>query len=289
VPGEDQLADGAIYVRGHSNTRPANAGEIMALVERARGVPRPPITLDIDLLGSISRVDRVAEILDRLYDLEEQQYLEPPPKEKASPLPGYVPPGLLGDPVAPTTAEDRAARLDAWRQGRPAHIEAGRAHLLGVALDGVGVRVASRDRFVARPEIVLTFHDCEIVDFDERDEADLSRLVEPVRGRETPHWSVIDPVVSRIAPRDYPVEWTQRGANAEVRLTPASLRPNVEWHTDVDDYVLVARDPQATSVRVTWVLTEDGSDLTTQGEMAVPVGPLMDAAELVKTAFLREQ
>ncbi|GAB2977757.1 MULTISPECIES: hypothetical protein [Amycolatopsis] len=287
VPGEDQLADGAIYVRDHSNTRTANAGEIMALTDRARGVPRPPITLDIDLLGSISRVDRVAEILDRLYDLEEQQYLEPPSKEKTSPLPGYVPPGLFGDTVTPTT-EDRAARLDAWRQARPTHIEAGRAHLFGVALDGVGVRVVSRDRFVARPEIVLTFHNCEIADFDERDEADLSRLVEPVRGRETSHWSVLDSVASRITPRGYPVDWAQRGANAEVTLTPESLRPNVEWRTEVDDYVLVARDPQATSVRVTWVLTEDSSDLTTQGEMAVPAGPLVDAAELVKTAFLNE-
>ena len=287
MPGEDQLADGAIYVRDHSNTRTANAGEIMALTDRARGVPRPPITLDIDLLGSISRVDRVAEILDRLYDLEEQQYLEPPSKEKTSPLPGYVPPGLFGDTVTPTT-EDRAARLDAWRQARPTHIEAGRAHLFGVALDGVGVRVVSRDRFVARPEIVLTFHNCEIADFDERDEADLSRLVEPVRGRETSHWSVLDSVASRITPRGYPVDWAQRGANAEVTLTPESLRPNVEWRTEVDDYVLVARDPQATSVRVTWVLTEDSSDLTTQGEMAVPAGPLVDAAELVKTAFLNE-
>ncbi|UJW32682.1 hypothetical protein L3Q67_02495 [Saccharothrix sp. AJ9571] len=66
------------------------------------------------------------------------------------------------------------------------------------------------------------------------------------------------------------------------------MRPNVEWRTDQGDYVLVARDPQATSVRVTWVLTEDSSDLTTQGEMAVPAGPLVDAAELVTTAFLHK-
>ncbi|MFK0244065.1 hypothetical protein ACIQUM_05150 [Amycolatopsis azurea] len=286
VPGEDQLVNGAIYVRDHSNTRTANAGEIMALVERARGVPRPPIALDIGLLGSISRVGRVAEVLDRLYDFEEQRYLEPPSKEKAPP-PGFALPGLFGDTVT-STAEDRAARIDAWRQARPAYVEAGRAHLFGVALDGVGVRVVSRDRFVARPEIVLTFHDCEIVDFAERDDADLSLLVEPVRGRETPHWGMVDPGASRITPRDYPV-WDQRGMNAEVTLTPESLRPNVGWSTDQDDYVIVARDPQTTSVRVTWVLTEDSSDLTTRGEMAVPVGPLVDAAELVKMAFLNEQ
>ncbi|MGC7101626.1 hypothetical protein ACPZ19_43715 [Amycolatopsis lurida] len=236
------MADGAIYVRDHSNTRTANAGEIMALVERARAVTRPPIALDIGLLGSIHRVDRIAEILDRLYDHEEQRYLESSSKEKAPPLPGYVPPGLFGDAVTPT-ADDRAARLEAWRRARPAHVAAGHAHLFGVALDGVGVRAVSRDRFVAGPEIVLTFHDCEIVDFGERDDADLSRLVEPVQGRDTPHWSVVDPVASRITPRDYAVDWNQRGANAEVTLTPESLRPNVEWRTDQDDYVIVARDP----------------------------------------------
>ncbi|MCR3721201.1 MULTISPECIES: hypothetical protein [Prauserella salsuginis group] len=248
VPGEDQLADGAIYVRDHSNTRTANAGEIMGLMERARGVPRHPITLDIDLLGTIHRVDRVSETLDRLYDLEEQRYIESSSKEKRPPLPGYIPSGLFGDTVMPTT-EDRATRLDVWKQARPEHIEAGRARLLGVALGGVGPCVVSRDRFVARPEIILTFHDCEV---------------------------------------GYPVGWGQRGKNGEVTLTPESLRPNVEWRTDVDDYVVVARDPQATSVLVTWVLTEDSSDLTTRGEIVVPAGTLVDAAELVTRTFLNE-
>jgi hypothetical protein len=57
----------------------------MALVERARGVPRPPIVLDIVLLGSINRVGRVAEVLDRLYDLEERRHLERPVEEKQPP------------------------------------------------------------------------------------------------------------------------------------------------------------------------------------------------------------
>ncbi|MGC7101625.1 hypothetical protein ACPZ19_43710 [Amycolatopsis lurida] len=42
-------------------------------------------------------------------------------------------------------------------------------------------------------------------------------------------------------------------------------------------------------MRVTWVLTEDSSDLATEGEMAVPAGSLVDAAELVKSAFLNER
>lgn len=58
----DSLNDGAIYVRGTSNTRPARAGEVLALVERARGGGKPPIELDVAILGSVGRVGRVDEV-----------------------------------------------------------------------------------------------------------------------------------------------------------------------------------------------------------------------------------
>ena len=62
-PGDDRLTDGAIYVRDHRNTRARECRRDPG----GRGTgPRPPITFDIGLLGCISRVDRVAEVLDRL-------------------------------------------------------------------------------------------------------------------------------------------------------------------------------------------------------------------------------
>lgn len=90
----------------------------------------------------------------------------------------------------------------------------------------------------------------------------------------------------RPLPRDYPVAWSNLGEDAEVVLTPESFRPNVPWTSDQDDYVIVARDPQASSVEVTWVLTEDGNDAVTSGEFRMPTGELIDAADLFKEVFL---
>lgn len=83
---QDNLDDGAIYVRGASNTRPARAGEVLALVERARGAGKPPIDLDVEILGPISRAERVHEVLERLYEFEEEQFSKPRnPAEDDSP------------------------------------------------------------------------------------------------------------------------------------------------------------------------------------------------------------
>lgn len=64
----------------------------------------------------------------------------------------------------------------------------------------------------------------------------------------------------RSVPCDYPVAWSNRGENAEVVLTPESFRPNVPWMSDQDDYVILLRDPHASSVKISWILTEDGND-----------------------------
>ncbi|MFE7448237.1 hypothetical protein [Streptomyces griseus] len=69
-------------------------------------------------------------------------------------------------------------------------------------------------------------------------------------------------------------------------LTPESFRPNAPWTSDHDDYVITARDTQASSVRVSWKLTEDCNDAVTSGELQVPTEPPIDAADLFKAAFL---
>lgn len=70
----DNLEDGAVYVRGTSNTRPARAGEVLALVERARSGGKSPINLVVEIVGSIGRVDRIDEVLEHLYEFEDEQF-----------------------------------------------------------------------------------------------------------------------------------------------------------------------------------------------------------------------
>jgi hypothetical protein len=154
---DDNLDAGAVYVRGTSNTRPARAGEVQALVERARGGGKPPIDLDLEVLGSICRVDHVEEVMEQLYQLTAQDYIkrqEPAPSDFT-----FRPPAtsIFGGP-APLSAEDRAQRLDTWQRSKPEYMLKGRPHFLGVALPGTGLRVVSRDRFVTKPHLTVTFH-----------------------------------------------------------------------------------------------------------------------------------
>lgn len=284
---QDNLDDGAIYVRGASNTRRARAEEVLALVERARGGGKSPIDLDVEIVGSISRVERVNEVLERLYEFEEDEFSKPrEAAEDISPSALLVP--TVFGRTQPPSPEERARRLEAWRSEKPAHIEQGREHFLGVALPGVGIRVVSRDRFVAKPHLIVTFHDCESFDYRLADDADYSKVVEPIVRRQDPYGIGFDPSDLQIATRGYPVGWSNHGNNVEVTLTPESFRPNVPWTSDQDDYVLLARDPQADVVSVTWVLTEDGNDAVTRGELKVSTGDLTDAADLLKTAFFKD-
>lgn len=283
----DNLEDGAIYVRGTSNTRPARAGEVLALVERARGGGKSPIELDVEMLGAIGRVGRVDELLERLYEFEEEQFCRP--HEPAEDPPPSV---LLGMSVfqrtQPPSSEGRARRLEAWRSEKHAHIAQGREHFLGVGLPGVGIRAVSRDRFVAKPHLIVTFHDCEAFDHRDPDDADFEEVVKPVMRSQNPYGAGFAVDALRLPTRGYPVAWSNRGDDAEVVLTPESFRPNQPWTSDQDDYVILARDPQASAVTVTWVLTEDGNDAVTSGAFDVPTGDLIDAAELFKAAFCED-
>lgn len=75
----------------------------------------------------------------------------------------------------------------------------------------------------------------------------------------------------------------------EVRITPDSFRPNTPWASDQDDYVIVARDPEATHVAVTWSLTEGGNDDVTGGDLEITTGAVIDASQLLKRTFLDEE
>ena len=283
----DSLEDGAIYVRGTSNTRPARSGEVLALVERVRRGGRPPIDLEVQVLGPICRVDRVDEVLKSLRCYEEEQFSKQPnPDEdtRGSAL-LTLPSSVFGNPK-PLSRQDREQALAAWRNKEAEHIAEGREHFLGVGMSGAGVQVVSRGRFVSKPHLIVTFHNCEVLDYLDPDAADLEKVVEPVLGRHMSFLPSFAPSAIRPIPRGYPVTWRTHGGDVEVVLTPESFRPNAVWTSDQDDYVIIAKDPEASSVEVSWELTEDGNDAVTSGEFRVPTEPLVDAADLFKSVFL---
>ncbi|MDF0585542.1 hypothetical protein P0W64_01980 [Tsukamurella sp. 8F] len=131
----------------------------------------------------------------------------------------------------------------------------------------------------------MTFHGCEVLDHLDPGNADFEKAVEPVVRTQEPYGPSFDPSTLQFTPRGYPVTWNNRDDNAEVVLTPESFRPNVPWTTDVDDYVVVARAPEATEVQVSWMLTEDANDEVTAGEIQVSTDERLDAAALFETLF----
>lgn len=235
--------------------------------------------------GHICRVDRVDEILETLRGCEEEQFTkQPTPAEDTVASTSFrLASNVFGSPK-PLSTVGREQVLAAWQSKEAEHIAKGREHFLGVGMPGVGVQVVSRDRFVAKPHLILTFHNCEVRDYLDRDDADLEKAVEPVLWPHDPFSLSFD--YSTFRRRGYPVTWSTHGEDAEVVLTSELFRPNVTWTSDQGDYVIIVRDPQASSLEVSWEPTEDGNDAVTRGEFRVPTEPLVDAADLLKAVFL---
>jgi len=178
----DNLRDGAIYVRGSSSTREARHEEVLALVERSRSRNKPQINLEVSLDGPIYRVVQLDDTLNRLYDQEEQHFNERIAKKynrennTISRSPFIQPPSF----AKPITGSEMEEALQFWKDTRSEHISAGRQHLLGVSLDFSRIQVVSHGRFIAKPQLSVYFYGCEILEWNDPDNADLEKLVEPV-------------------------------------------------------------------------------------------------------------
>ncbi|WDT90109.1 hypothetical protein H0E86_33155 [Streptomyces sp. SCSIO-PteL053] len=85
---------------------------------------------------------------------------------------------------------------------------------------------------MAKPHLILTFHNCEVLDYLDPDDADYEKTVEPVLRPHDPFSLKVDYSAIQPLPRGYHVTWNTRGEDAEVVLTPESFRPNVPWTSD---------------------------------------------------------
>lgn len=135
----------------------------------------------------------------------------------------------------------------------------------------------------------VTFHACEVVDHLDPEEADYRKLAEPIARRQALFQSALPYSSSQFRLASYPVSWNNLENDAVMVLTPESFRPNIPWESNRDDCVLVSRDPDADSIKVSWELTEDGSDATTTGELQVEPDRLVMAPDLFKGTFSRAE
>lgn len=279
----DALENGAIYVRGLSNTRPARSEEILRLIARGQATGKAPIDLVVGVTGEIHVVQNVREVLVSARELRLKEFEKAQQDERSKPTRSFTFETLLANgPFKRLTDEDREQSLAEWHAKEAVQLENGRRHLLGVGLDGAGIQVVSRGRFVSKPHLTITFSNCEVIDWQDLNEADLHELAEPVIDPPTPMGFSVVPPITNFRPASYPVEWQNCGEDAKVILTPDSFRPDVPWTSDQDDFVLVSRDDTATAVSASWALTEEGNDKVVTGEFTIPTAAPVHAAAIVK-------
>lgn len=282
---QDNLEDGAVYIRGKSNTRRARAGEILALVERARSESKPLIDLDIEIIGLVHKVQPLENFLEKLYEEKEKNYniLQDPNNTKESSLIPFEPivPSLqlVGNSKKPSSEVQENA-LKEWLKNKPENIKRGREYILGFRLSGTGIRVISHNRYIAKPHLSLIFHDCEVLDYLKEESLEYNKIVKPIISDQYTHEVFDVSSLSNFTPIGYPVRWQNEERGAKILLTPDSFRPNEPWETDLDDYVLISRDPNAKSIKVTWTLTEEDNDDEITGEFQASTAELISIKDL---------
>ena len=76
---------------------------------------KPPISLDVEILGEVSRVDPVVEVLENHCDFEEEEFLKP----QAGPRAELRTLGAFGH-SQPLSPRQRSDRLNTWKKEREA-------------------------------------------------------------------------------------------------------------------------------------------------------------------------
>lgn len=281
---KDNLMDGAIYVRNHTQTKPATASHILALVERARGGKLSPADLDIELLGTIHCVTNIDRIMDGMFETQETEFNKPLSASKPDTDLIAIPPSFRQ--TRQLTDEQKLTIYRNWQNKRDQHYADGRDYLLGTILSGSDVTVTSNGRNIAKPRLELTFHGCEAFEPSDRSTPRLSKIVPPVLRQTGPlGLSTEDFDLDYVLANDE-ADWENKDLDAVIVLTPDSFRPDTPWQSEAFEVVLLARDPEVESISVSWNLTEANSDEVTKGNFTISTSTKIDGLRLFKRVFL---
>lgn len=281
---KDTLMDGAIYVRNHTQTKPATASHILALVERARGGKHPPADLDLHIKGAIHRVVNVDRVMKGVFEFQETQFNKSLEVAKSS---SELRPLLASfQQSRPSTDEQKINAYNKWHNTRDQYYTDGLDYLLGTILYSSGISVTSHGRNITKPRLELTFHGCEAFEPRNRFRPHLDKIVPPVLRQKSPlglsaeEFELDYPLASNDA------DWKNTDNNTVIVFTPESFRPDTPWHSEAFEIVLSARDPEATSISVSWKLTEANSDEVSKGEFTVATSSPANGLTLFKSKFL---
>lgn len=282
------LDDGLVYVRVDGATRRANSGDMDALMRRASAITDPALDLQIEIQPAIARVTQTHEFRDAYQQVAIDGFRSDPPTFNKNAF--LVPSG----PSRRASAEEVEEYISEFTSKLTAGWEEAIEYLLGSALEGLRVTVVNHAAsYLAKPRIDMTLHHCRGIDWLDPEDADSEKVLPPVR---EPPSGLFDsrgtiPALGSFRPylTTYPLKWTNVGGDLQVTVAFDDLRPGVSWSSDGTDLVVVARDPEAQTVRASWVATVEGVGKRYTGELLLPTTLQRTAIDVYRDLFEIEQ
>ena len=179
--------------------------------------------------------------------------------------------------------------LQFWKDTRPEHVAAGRQYLLGVSLDFSRIQVVSHGRFIAKPQLSVHFYGCEILEWNDPDDADWEKLVEPIIHKTDAFGYRLDTGSLSINMPHREPTFGNDSDKAWMSFDAESFRPNTPWRSRSKEFILIAQDNSSENIEATWTLTEDGNDEVVSGRFTIETEPSVSATELVLQYFCNEK
>ncbi|MFC4225421.1 hypothetical protein [Lysinibacter cavernae] len=275
---QDNLTDGAIYVRDGSSTRPAKSGEIKALLHRSTTSNRPALNLTIEATP-INRVEDIKVLVNDTYQFEEEEFLESQRKRK-EPVVGF-PQLSFATTMALVGYRPPEKQYADWKTDLPDHkVETERA-LLEIAFPAFRVQITANGRYVSKPHLRVTFFNCSMFDRYDLEYPSYGSLFEPILQEPTGIMQDFPVIQANSNYRPNEEEWSQIDNDVVVTFTPDSLRPDQPF-ASADDITLIANNPNAETIQVRWTLTEDKNDQAVTDEFELATGALMSRDTLLR-------
>lgn len=277
------LQNGTVYVRGKSNTLPAKANELLALVSRSRASQALEVAVSLRCEGSAIALRDADEMLKDLIHAIAEEYRKERAGRGNRPLqPDYsvlaAPSALYGPPKPSAPPKPVAEVLTAWeentRSGWPRTLK----KIAGAVLTPLGFTVSnSAASYLSNPLMIVTIDGAYGVEDEVLDDLDVEDVFPPVEQRAESRADQVQRSLRLVRPAQYPreMEWHNTESGIQVHLRPEALRPSTPWSPRCPDLVVIARGEASDGLRATWSLTAEDLGEAFTGESAIPVDTQM--------------
>lgn len=256
--------------------------------------PRP-ILVSAEVQGTARVFVRTDEVRDKLVEIHEQDVRERNEKNKRamepSPLMPRISLAAMGYSEPDRTvlsADEITANVSSFRELLTTRWHSCQDYLARIVWPAIHFTVTNCEKsFLTDVEVILTFHGARGLEYDDIDEFEWERFIDP--GWERPAGPFGMSAVSympKFTPKDHPVDWRHdESGDLEVTINLPRLRPHPPARQEYDDVVVIVDDPDRESITVTYTVTAHGYGTVFEGEtFDLPVERI-DMVDSVKAAL----